>query len=244
MPPRRRRCWGRRRRSRTRAHRGGQDRRRRSARARSQPHRILRPAGGGRTETALAALPTHLDAWPRDALVLGTTAFTNGLIGSSGRAGQKHQLPLLLDGLAPNYGDDWWFTAHHGMALSENGQHAAARPKIDRSLGPKSEQPLGGARPQRIFAMRRAIQTRPAPSWRPGSPPIRATGVLQPPELASRARRPRGRRCGGGVPAVPGSLFADVHSGPPRARVNDRFRFYGAGNSPGIRATPKHGAYT
>jgi hypothetical protein len=29
------------------------------------------------------------DAWPRDALVLGTTVFTNGLIGSSGRVGQK-----------------------------------------------------------------------------------------------------------------------------------------------------------
>jgi hypothetical protein len=29
----------------------------------------------------------------------------------------------LLDRLAPSYGDDWWFTAHHGMALS-----AAAAP--------------------------------------------------------------------------------------------------------------------
>jgi Flp pilus assembly protein TadD len=67
-------------------------------------------------------------------MVLATAAFTNGLIGSSGRAGQKRTLLDLLDWLAPHYGDDWWFTAHHGMALSENGQHAAARPKIDRSL--------------------------------------------------------------------------------------------------------------
>jgi tetratricopeptide (TPR) repeat protein len=89
----------------------------------------------GATEAALAALPAHLDAWPRDVLVLATTAFTNGLIGSSGRAGQKRQLLELLDRLAPHYGeDDWWFTAHHGMALSENGRHAAARPKIERSL--------------------------------------------------------------------------------------------------------------
>ena len=88
----------------------------------------------GDTESTLAALPTHLDAWPRDILVLGTTAFTNGLIGSSGRAGQKRTLLALLDQLSPHYGaDDWWFTAHHGMALSENGRHAAARPLIERS---------------------------------------------------------------------------------------------------------------
>ena len=95
----------------------------------------------GDAEAALAALPAHLDAWPRDALVLGTTAFTNGLIGSSGRAGQKRTLLDLLDRLAPSYGDDWWFTAHHGMALSENGQHAAARPKIDRSLAQNPTNP-------------------------------------------------------------------------------------------------------
>src|SRR5271168_4451283 len=95
----------------------------------------------GDTEAALAALPGHLDVWPRDALVLGTTAFTNGLIGSSGRAGQKRALLALLDRLAPGYGDDWWFTAHHGMALSENGQRDAAGPKIDRSLAQNPKNP-------------------------------------------------------------------------------------------------------
>src|SRR4051812_14067701 len=89
-------------------------------------------AGDG--EAALAALLAHLEAWPRDAVVLATAAFTNGLIGSSGRAGQKRMLLEFLDRLAPSYGDDWWFTAHHGMALSENGQRDAARPKIERSL--------------------------------------------------------------------------------------------------------------
>jgi hypothetical protein len=95
----------------------------------------------GDSEAALAALPAHLDAWPRDGLVLGTTAFTNGLIGSSGRAGQKRALLDLLDTLAPSYGDDWWFTAHHGMALSENGQRSAARPMIDRSLAQNPNNP-------------------------------------------------------------------------------------------------------
>src|SRR5262249_53552739 len=88
----------------------------------------------GDAEAPLAAVVAHLEAWPRDALVLGTTACTNGLMGSPGRAGQKRTLRALLDRLAPSYGDDWWFAAHHGMALSENGQREAARPEIERSL--------------------------------------------------------------------------------------------------------------
>src|SRR5580658_9008584 len=31
----------------------------------------------GDSEGALTAMPAHLDAWPRDVMVLGTTAFTN-----------------------------------------------------------------------------------------------------------------------------------------------------------------------
>ena len=95
----------------------------------------------GDSEAALAALRAHLDAWPRDVMVLAPAAFTNGLIGSSGRAGQKRALLELLDTLAPSYGDDWWFTAHHGMALSENGQRAAAGPMIDRSLAQNPKNP-------------------------------------------------------------------------------------------------------
>jgi hypothetical protein len=88
----------------------------------------------GQAEAALAALRVHLKTWPRDALALTPTAFTNGLIGSSGRADAKRAMIDLLDSLAPHYGDDWWFTAHHGMALSEDGQRDAARIKIERSL--------------------------------------------------------------------------------------------------------------
>src|SRR5207237_8077300 len=73
----------------------------------------------GEAEAALSALFGHLDIWPRDALVLGTTAFTNGLIGSSGRAGQKRTLLELLDRLAPSWGDDSWFTAPHCVALCD-----------------------------------------------------------------------------------------------------------------------------
>ena len=96
---------------------------------------------GGDAAAALAALGPHLESWPRDVLVLATTAFTNGLIGNSGRAGQKRALLELLERLAPSWRDDWWFTAHHGMALSENGQRGTARPKIERSLSQNPRNP-------------------------------------------------------------------------------------------------------
>ena len=91
-------------------------------------------AFAGQTDAAIDALYAHLGAWPRDALVLATAANPNGLIGASGRIGQKHQIAALMDSLAPHYGDDFWFLAHHAMALSEDGRLAAARAKIERSV--------------------------------------------------------------------------------------------------------------
>jgi tetratricopeptide (TPR) repeat protein len=76
----------------------------------------------GRTDAAIAALHEHLASWPRDALVVASAANPNGLIGGSGRIGQKRQIAVLMDSLAPHYGDDFWFTAYHAMALSEDGQ--------------------------------------------------------------------------------------------------------------------------
>jgi tetratricopeptide (TPR) repeat protein len=91
-------------------------------------------ASTGRTDAAIAALQTHLAAWPRDALMVATAANPNGVIGGSGRVGQKHQIAVLMNSLAPHYGDDYWFLAYHATALSEDGQLAAARPKIERSV--------------------------------------------------------------------------------------------------------------
>jgi tetratricopeptide (TPR) repeat protein len=91
-------------------------------------------AFAGRTDAAIAALQTHLASWPRDALLVASAANPNGLIGGSGRIGQKHQIAVLMDSLAPHYGDDYWFLAYHATALSEDGQIKAARPKIERSV--------------------------------------------------------------------------------------------------------------
>jgi len=89
---------------------------------------------GGQTDAAVTAVHEHLSAWPRDALVVATAANPNGVIGGSGQIGQKREIAVLMDSLAPHYGDDFWFLAYHAMALSEDGQLAAARPKIERSV--------------------------------------------------------------------------------------------------------------
>src|SRR5207253_3187735 len=89
---------------------------------------------GGQTDAAIAVLHAHLAAWPRDALVVASAANPNGLLGGSGRIGQKHRIAVLMDGLAPHYGDDFWFLAYHAMALSEDGRLAVARAKIERSV--------------------------------------------------------------------------------------------------------------
>jgi hypothetical protein len=175
----------------------------------------------GDAEAALSALAAHLGAWPRDVVVLATTAFTNGVIGSSGRAGQKRALLDLLERLAPSWGDDWWFTAHHGMALSENGQRDAARPKIERSLSQNPKNPWaahalahlcyeeGDANASRAFLA----------SWLPTYARDGllyshlnwhlALGHLEADDAAAALRLFR-------------EAFApDVHSGPPRGKVTD-----------------------
>jgi Tfp pilus assembly protein PilF len=179
----------------------------------------------GDAEGALAAVSAHLDAWPRDALVLGTTAFTNGLIGSSGRAGQKRALLGLLDRLAPQYGDDWWFSAHHGMALSENGQHAEARPLIDRSLAQNPANPWAAHASAHLSYEEGEAATGRAflASWLTSYPREGALyshlnwhlalGHLEAGDAAEASRLFR-------------QAFApEVHSGPPRGKLNDAVSF-------------------
>jgi len=179
----------------------------------------------GDAEAALAALPVHLDAWPRDVLLLGTTAFTNGLIGSSGRSGQKRTLLALLEKLAPHYGDDPWFAAHHGMALSENGQHAAARPKIERSLADNPANPWAahatahlayeeGDPAAACTFLTQWLTTYPRDgalyshlSWHLALAHLEAGDTAAASQLHRDAFAP------------------DVHSGPPRGKLNDAVSF-------------------
>lgn len=96
--------------------------------------RFFELAFSGQTDAAIDALYAHLRSWPRDALMVAAATNPNGLIGSSGRIGQKRQVAALLDELAPHYGDDYWFLSYHAIALGEDGRVAEARPKIERSV--------------------------------------------------------------------------------------------------------------
>ena len=88
-----------------------------------------------RTNAAIAALHEHLMAWPRDALVLASCrqpqrpdwcVWPYRAEASRSRCCWTASPRITVD--------DFWFLAHHAMALSEDGQLAAARPKIERSV--------------------------------------------------------------------------------------------------------------
>ena len=97
----------------------------------------------GQPAAALAAVRAHMRTWPRDALILSLAANQGGLIGMSGLSGREQDLVDFLGGLAPHYGEDWWFEGHYGMALSEIGQHDRARPMIERSLSQQRRNAYG-----------------------------------------------------------------------------------------------------
>jgi hypothetical protein len=88
----------------------------------------------GDSAAALAAARQHLQAHPRDAMVLAPCTSTLGLIGLSGRVGRETELLALLDGLASAYGDDWWFGGMHAFAQVETGDLARGLATIERSL--------------------------------------------------------------------------------------------------------------
>ena len=95
---------------------------------------VFRRLFAGQGAAALTAIRAHMQSWPRDALVLSLAANQGGLIGMSGLAGREQDLADFMGHLARYYGEDWWFDAHYGMALSEVGAYEAARPRITRSV--------------------------------------------------------------------------------------------------------------
>jgi len=88
----------------------------------------------GPGERALAAVREHLAEFPRDAMALATANGVYGLIGFSGRQERNEEMLALLDGLAPAYGEDWWFLGAHGFARTEALGWKAGAPLIERAL--------------------------------------------------------------------------------------------------------------
>ncbi len=88
----------------------------------------------GAAAEALAAVRAHAVECPRDALPLSLALGVFGLLGFSGRR-DHHQAQLaLLEELAPDWGEDWWFLGYLGWARIETGAVAAGTPLVERSL--------------------------------------------------------------------------------------------------------------
>src|SRR5215208_769027 len=88
--------------------------------------------GGG--PGALAAVREHVSAFPRDAFVLSQASGVFGLIGFSGRQDRNEEQFALLDGVAGEYGDDWWFLSAYGFAHTELFRFEEGRRLVERSL--------------------------------------------------------------------------------------------------------------
>lgn len=88
----------------------------------------------GNIPAALASALNHLEAHPRDALVMSLPMGAFGLFAFSGMAGHDQARVDLCERHAHAYGDDWWFLTMHGWALTENGDVKRGRAMTQRGF--------------------------------------------------------------------------------------------------------------
>jgi Tfp pilus assembly protein PilF len=91
-------------------------------------------AAEGQLPAALAAALRHLEAWPRDAVVMSLLLGAFGLFAFSGMADHDQARQDLCERYADHYGNDWWFLANHGWSLTENGEVAKGRAMTERGF--------------------------------------------------------------------------------------------------------------
>jgi hypothetical protein len=127
----------------------------------------------GQTEAAIAAVHKHFSAWPLDALVISIAANPNGLIGGSGRLGQKHQIAELMDSVAPHYGDDWFLSITRWRFRKTAGSRRPVARSSVRWRSTRKTRTAHTGLP--MSATRAANPIRHGPFCCPGSRRIRAT---------------------------------------------------------------------
>jgi len=132
--------------------------------------RILGLAIEGQSAKALAALPEHLEAYPRDSLVFSLALGAFGLYAFSGRADHDAARLALCRRLAPHYGEDWWFLTHLGWSHTEAGELAAGGAITARALELRRENAYGAHAYVHFFAEagERDEGERFAERWLPG----------------------------------------------------------------------------
>lgn len=75
----------------------------------------------GRGAEAQPMLEAHLSVYPCDALPLSLALGVYGLLGFSGRPDHHRAQRELLESVAPDWGDDWWFKTYLGWSKIETG---------------------------------------------------------------------------------------------------------------------------
>ena len=88
----------------------------------------------GQLPAALASTLKHLEAFPRDAIVMSLPMGAFGLFAFSGMADHDQARVDLCGRYAHHYGDDWWYLYNHGWALVENNDLARGRAMIERAF--------------------------------------------------------------------------------------------------------------
>ncbi|MCW5703146.1 MAG: tetratricopeptide repeat protein [Xanthobacteraceae bacterium] len=88
----------------------------------------------GQLPAALASTLKHLEAHPRDAIVMSLPMGAFGLFAFSGMADHDQARVDLCGRYAHHYGDDWWYLYNHGWALTENNDVSRGRAMIERAF--------------------------------------------------------------------------------------------------------------
>jgi Tfp pilus assembly protein PilF len=88
----------------------------------------------GQSEKSMAAVEAHMREFPRDALVLSLALGVYGLIAFSGRPDHHEAQRALLEGLAPRWGEDWWFLTYLGWSRVETDDPRGGGEIVERAL--------------------------------------------------------------------------------------------------------------
>jgi tetratricopeptide (TPR) repeat protein len=91
----------------------------------------LAAIAGGESARGLAQIEEHVKEFPRDALLVNQAGSTIGL---GGRADREALRVGFIEGLAPAYGDDWWYQSALGFTYHEVGRYQESRRLSERSL--------------------------------------------------------------------------------------------------------------
>lgn len=89
----------------------------------------------GQAKKALESALSHVEIWPRDAIILSLPLGAFGLFAFSGMADHDQARVDLCERLAPHFdGDDWWFLTYRGWSLAENGDVQRGRDLTQRGF--------------------------------------------------------------------------------------------------------------